>query len=438
MTFIIIFILLTVVMVVMYITQEAQKKNKEKEEQQKVIKDIQKRASFSPPKPVKDYSNAPKPKQAKTSPSKADIEKIANAKKRLKKYIVFDLETTGLDPRKNEIIEIGAVKVEDGNVIDTFSSFVKPKKGVKDAAREVNGITDEMLADAPSINRILPEFKKFIGSCTLIAHNAEFDCKFLYIACARFRMKFTNRYIDTLEMAKKAYPNMKDHKLSTLCNYFGIENETAHRALSDSQATQKVFSKLADITPPVTHAVKPIKNVKMYDTRYSEETKNIIELIELINEVTAKSNVTDRDFALLSNWLVSHRKQNSEFPASRLPAILAMPDHEQKRKELKSLTDIVLTQDYEKSIDICGKTVVLHGEFREGSFDELSELLGNMGATVKGNALKSTDYFVIGEYGSPDWSFGNYGGNYKKMMEYIDAGSQTVIISEHDFFKALK
>lgn len=371
------------------------------------------------------------------APRAIDFEKIAKAKERLKKYVVFDLETTGLDAKKHEIVEIGAVKVENGEIVDTFSTFVKPKKGMTEAATEVNGITDEMLADAPSINRVLPEFKKFIGSCTLVGHNAEFDCKFLYIACARFQMKLTNSYVDTLEMAQKAYPYMGNHKLGTLCNYLGIENETAHRALSDSQATQKVFCKLWDIVPPVTHKIKQYTDLKQYGSRPSDSTKNIIDLVNMIIALTDKGSVTDRDISLLTDWLGDHGDQAGEFPAYRLPAIIDNVDKQWQYEQLRSLTEITPTGTLAKHTDISGKTVVLSGEFREGSFEEVSRILESKGAVVKGNPVKKADYFVVGEYGSPDWSFGNYGGNYKKMMEYIGSGSETIVIKEKDFFKAI-
>ena len=80
---------------------------------------------------------------------------------------------------------------------------------------------------------------------------------------------------------------------------------------------------------------------------------------------------------------------------------------------------------------------MLSGEFREGSFEEVSRILESKGAVVKDKPVKKADYFVVGEYGSPDWSFGSYGGNYKKMMEYIGSGAETIIVKEKEFFKAL-
>lgn len=406
------------------------RKDKTEEEKSAVI-------TGSEQKNITEAIPSPNIYRPNTAPA-PDREAIAKAKERLNKYVVFDLETTGLHPRKNEIVEIGAVKVENGVIVDTFSTLVKPRKEITAEVTEINGITNEMLADAPSINRVLPDFKKFIGSCTLVAHNAEFDCKFLYVAFARFKMKLTNKYVDTLEMARKAYPRLNDHKLGTLCGYLNIENETAHRALSDTLATQQLFTRLADLTPAAAHKIKPVSNIRVFDTRLSDSTRNIKELTELIEELSKGAVLTDRDLSRLTDWLTAHSDQRDEYPASRLPAIMKLTDSEQLRSELKALTEISFTKDYEKLIDISDRTVALDGEFRSGSFEEVSKMLSDKGAEVKSRALKKADYFVIGEFGSPDWAFGNYGTGYKTMMEYIDAGSKTVIISERDFFKALK
>ena len=363
---------------------------------------------------------------------------IAEGKEKLASCVVFDLETTGLDQRKNEIIEIGAVKVENGVVTGTFNTFVKPKKPVEEEITAINHITNEMLTQAPSINRVLPAFLEFIGKLPLVAHNAEFDCSFIEVACSRFGLKFTNKYVDTLELAKEALPELRDHKLGTLCARFGVTNDAAHRALSDCKATQQILVRLIDMTPVVLHSVKHAKNVKQFDTRLNEETRNIRDLIGIIEEIVKKKTVEDGDSYRIVKWLDEHEGQKNEFPANRLPAILEIPDKAEQCKELQKLTKITPTCKIKGGIEINGKTVCLSGEFREGSFEELSRMLEAKGAAVKKNAVKKTDYFVVGSFGSPDYSLGNYGKNYKQIMEYIDGGSSAVVILEKDFFKALK
>lgn len=389
--------------------------------------------SYRQPPPQTYNSYQPAPQKRIPNPYA-----IAESKEKLASYVVFDLETTGLNQRKNEIIEIGAVKVENGVVTGTFNTFVKPRKPIEEEVTAINHITKEMLSQAPSINRVLPQFLEFIGKLPLVAHNAEFDCSFIDVACARFGLKFTNKYVDTLELAQEALPELPNHKLGTLCARFGVTNDAAHRALSDCTATQQILVRLIDMAPAVLHGIKHEKNVKQYDNRLSEETRNITELIEILKETVKKKTVEDRDRYCIVKWLGEHEDRKDEFPASRLPAILEMSDRAEQCRELQKLIKITPTGKIKGDIDISGKTVCLSGEFREGSFEEVSQILEAKGAIVKNNVVKKTDYFIVGGFGSPDWCFGSYGRNYKKMMEQIDGGSSAVVILEKDFFKALK
>jgi DNA polymerase-3 subunit alpha (Gram-positive type) len=156
-------------------------------------------------------------------------------------YVVIDFETTGLNPQRDVIIEIAAVKVKNHKIVDTFSQLVKPKKQIPDMIVNLTGITNDMVANAPSINRVLPKFMNFIGKDVLVGHNIDFDSKFLSAACQRAQITYTNRVSDTLELSRRTLPWANNHKLTTVCRELGITNKNAHRALSDVKATQQVF-----------------------------------------------------------------------------------------------------------------------------------------------------------------------------------------------------
>ena len=163
-----------------------------------------------------------------------------------KSYVVFDLETTGLDYQSCEIIEIGAVKVVNGKITETFSTLIKPTKPIPEDATAVNNITNEMVAKAPSLQQVIPDFYKFTRDCTLVAHNIGFDSKFLIYYGEKCRYNFDNELVDSLAMSRKHLHSIKNHKLKTICEYFGVELINAHRALADTVATAKCFIKLAD------------------------------------------------------------------------------------------------------------------------------------------------------------------------------------------------
>jgi len=159
-------------------------------------------------------------------------------------YVVFDVETTGLDSAKDEIIEIGACKIKNGKIIEVFSTFVKPNRKIPTEITELTGITDEMVADAPTINYVLPDFYKFCCGATIVAHNLTFDMGFIHNVAKRFSYNFNHNTMDTLEMARKKIGGLKNYKLGTIVDHLGIVLENAHRAVNDATATAKVFIKL--------------------------------------------------------------------------------------------------------------------------------------------------------------------------------------------------
>lgn len=162
-------------------------------------------------------------------------------------YIAFDLETTGLDPEMNDIIEIGAVKVIDGKADQYFSTFVDPIYPIPDEASRVNHITDEMVYGAPRIGKALQEFIGFIGEVTLlVAHNVRFDAGFLENAAKAQHMEINYKYLDSLAVARKYFPELKDYKLGTVARHLRYNIENAHRALDDAKAVHEIIRAAED------------------------------------------------------------------------------------------------------------------------------------------------------------------------------------------------
>lgn len=158
-------------------------------------------------------------------------------------YILIDIETTGLSPIHDEIIEIAAIKVENNIIIDEFQSFVKPMYAIPEYITQITGITNDMVANAPDILEVIDNFDKFVSKDSLIVgHNVNFDINFLYDNYLRILQKpFRNDYIDTLRISRKCISDIENHKLQSLSNYFNLPYENAHRALEDCKITKKVF-----------------------------------------------------------------------------------------------------------------------------------------------------------------------------------------------------
>ena len=163
-------------------------------------------------------------------------------------YTVFDLETTGFESIDDEIIEIGAVKMKGGNVIDTFSSFVKPSQEIPEKVTEITGINYEMVKDAKSDKEVLETFLEFSKNTVLVAHNANFDYSFIKNV---IRNKINDRWdmpiIDTLILSRSLVKKLKSHSLDKLINYFNLGSFDHHRASEDARVTAEMFLKLQDI-----------------------------------------------------------------------------------------------------------------------------------------------------------------------------------------------
>ncbi len=161
-------------------------------------------------------------------------------------YVVFDLETTGLSCYEHEIIEIGAIKVENNRVVDTYSSFVKPKNNIPYYITRINGISNQMVRNSPGIDTALTEFLEFTGEIPLLGHNIiSFDMKFINAVSEElYGAGVHNDYIDTLLLSRRHLRNIKSHSLSSLCQYFDINTAGAHRALADCEMTNRVYQAL--------------------------------------------------------------------------------------------------------------------------------------------------------------------------------------------------
>ncbi len=162
-------------------------------------------------------------------------------------YCVLDLETTGLSFRTEKITEIGIMKVKNGEVIDEFECFVNPEKPIPQRVVEVTNITDDMVKDAETIDKVLPKVLEFVGDSVLVAHNADFDIGFLKYNAKQLGLSLDNTYLDTLRLAKELFPDYKKYKLGIIAENLGIEVIVAHRALDDVDTTVKVFKVMLDM-----------------------------------------------------------------------------------------------------------------------------------------------------------------------------------------------
>ena len=181
-------------------------------------------------------------------------------------FVVFDIETTGFSPVKQRIIEIGAVKIQKGEIVDEFSSFVNPQIPIPFEIENLTHITDDMVKDAPLIAEVLPEFLEFCKGCVLVAHNANFDMSFIIENAKQFGLPCDFTYVDTMAISRSIMTELNKHTLDSICKHMKINLENHHRAVDDARATAMVFQRFI-------HMLKDLK----------------IETLKQLNDYTAVS-----------------------------------------------------------------------------------------------------------------------------------------------------
>lgn len=390
-------------------------------------------------------------------------------------YTVIDIETTGLDPSFDEIIELAAIRVRDGNIADSFSSLVKPTHEVSDFISALTGIDNDMLSDAPTIHEVLPKYIEFIGDDIVIGHNVNFDINFLYDACTKnLSYPFPNDFLDTLRISRKKIVDIKSHSLGSLLNYFDIRQEQAHRALNDCDATKRLYERLAEIKGASDLSVKEIlsklSGEKLESAREYFKGKRVCvkRLHEGINTVTAISVIRelggqafdcflkDCDILCLSNLVYKKYIRYNPYDRSRivekakllhetnglavisendLLEILNLPT---VCKKAKNVLAYIEKQDGFEDVEspFYGKTCVFTGTLTGMQRKDAMQIVLNIGGKCSNSVTAKTDYLILG---TQDYTRikGQKSSKQIKAESLILKGANISILSESVFFDML-
>jgi DNA polymerase III subunit epsilon len=195
--------------------------------------------------------------------------------------VVMDFETTGLSPDYGDrAIEIGAVRIENGKVIDRFQALMNPGRRIDSFIEDYTGITNSMLKDAPPCKEVMAEFADFIDGYNLVAHNASFDKRFLDSELDKISRHYSGQFVCSMLIARRIYQDAPNHKLGTLIEYANIPSEGAfHRALYDSEMTTKLWlAMLHDISEEYEISSIPFKLIKRLSKTPKGEVKNFLNL----------------------------------------------------------------------------------------------------------------------------------------------------------------
>jgi DNA polymerase III subunit alpha, Gram-positive type len=229
-------------------------------------------------------------------------------------FIAFDIETTGLSPNSDRITEIGAVRIVNGEVRDSFDTFVNPERPIPAKITELTGITDEMVKGAPSEEEALRSFFDFCGeNAVLIAHNADFDTSFIRTAALRHGMEFKNTYIDTIPMCRSLLKGIKNYKLDTVAKFLKLEDFHHHRACDDAAILAKIFLCLLQRTAEDTGA----KRISEINTSLAGGDVKKIKSYHMI--ILAKNRVGLKNlYKLISKSHLDYFYRNPRIPKTEL------------------------------------------------------------------------------------------------------------------------
>lgn len=228
-------------------------------------------------------------------------------------FVVFDIETTGLDKNKNNITEIGAVKVVNGEITDKWSTFVNPCQPIPEKIVDLTGINDKMVADAPKIGEILPDFFEFCRDCVLVAHNAAFDTGFIKKAAQENNLPYDFCVLDTLMLARCMYPELSNFRLDTLTKHLGVILDNHHRAVDDAKATADIFVKMIASLRDEGKTELCKFNTEYFDLRQAAKKNKAFHIIILAKNQTGLRNLYE---------MVSASQLNYFYRVPRIPRSL--------------------------------------------------------------------------------------------------------------------
>ncbi len=365
-------------------------------------------------------------------------------------YVVVDLETTGTNVLADRIIEISAIKIRNNSIVDEFSTLVNPEIHIPEQASRVNNITDDMVEDAPVLSEVIDSFLEFVGNDVILGYNnASFDMNMIFDSVSHLRnATFSNDYLDILYCARRVLSDVENHKLETLCKYFGIDNSEEHRALVDCRLTKMVYDRLYEKYGDAFFSCRSASKSSGEKRLLSEDSLALRELQCLLDSVTEDGIITPEELCGIRDWMDKHCSLRGNYPYDHIYDALAkvLEDGMVTDDELEELNRVFSeTIDPVKSASghsingsICGMHFVITGEFEYGSRAEVTCFIEDKGGLIDNTVKKSTNYVIVGVKGSDHWQTGNYGSKIKKAMEYKENGIPIEIIEEKDFFNSIQ
>lgn len=367
-------------------------------------------------------------------------------------YTVFDVETA--NHQRDSICAIGVIRYENSQVVYEKEILINPETEFNYFNTRIHGITEKDVVNAPTFPEIWREIGGYFTDTILVAHNAKsMDLCALYRTLERYGMPLvSNKYICTMELAKKIFKNdesVQTYRLDTLSKKYGIELLHHHNALDDTKACFEILRIFEteypeEINPELYLYGNAEKNNccgNSIEVMYSEKTRAMQTLQQIVMEIIADNNISDEEICELKRWLEEHEELKGYYPFDKIFEVVehimldGLMDASEKQELLNILDAFINPHTDATEVDFAGKTVCLSGEFNYGSKKQVEELLSKKGAILVKSVTGKLDVLVLGEVGSAAWKYGNYGSKYEKACQLNENGKSIVIVKESDVIK---
>ena len=367
-------------------------------------------------------------------------------------YTVFDVETA--NSQRDSICAIGIIRYENDEVVFEKEILINPETEFNYFNTRIHGITEKDVVGAPTFPAVWKEISVYFTDTILVAHNAKsMDLCALYRTLERYSLPLVrNHYICTMELAKKIFANddsVQTYRLDALSKKYNIELLHHHNALDDTKAC---FELLRRFEMEYPEAIRP--EVYLYGNSeksnccsqsiegiYSEKTKAMQMLQQIVMEIIADDDISDKEICELKTWVEIHEELKGYYPFDKIFEVVedvmfdGVMDADEKRILLNVLDAFINPHTEKSEIDFSGKTVCLSGEFNYGSKKQVEDFLLKKGAEIAKTVTGKLDVLILGESGSAAWKYGNYGSKYEKACQLNEKGKTIVIVKESDVIR---
>jgi len=369
---------------------------------------------------------------------------------KLDNYVVLDIENP--NTKADSICSIAFIQIKDGNIAERKYFLINPEDRFDSINMKVNKITPNMVKDAITFDVFWKDKKDIIENSIVIGHAIKYDLSVISKTLMKYNISLpTLKVVCTKKLAQK-YLNVSHYKLNQICDYLNIDLENHHNALCDTTASFEIFKYINNKYGLDDNDIEDYNYTESRNcsTRmkivYSDDTKGLQNLKKIIESIMVDNKIELDEINELNEWLDDNTQLIGNYPFDKIYSIVkkvledGMISDNEYNELMNAFNDFINPIKEEKtnsSINFQDKIFCLTGTFNSGPKDSIEKQIIEKGGTCGKGVTSSTNYLIVGGFGSDAWKFGNYGGKVQKAMELKEKGKDIVIISEDDFLKQL-